>query len=326
MYLQGTEARQEEGRILIKGELMVFFLYECEDEPGRLQWVEQGIPFQQEVECDKSHADLSGKAQITLLRAELELQADYDGEPRMVRIDAVLDLLLRYFEEISCDVLCDAYSLNEEITLQRQKYTWDFARGVSDSRARVNGRMKLSETDPKVMQILSSGARVHMEHSEKSEQGVLVQGTLELWVLYASSDDAQPLACAVQSFPFEHTAELSDCEKNCEWQVFLCLDQLTVSMMDASEIEFKAMIQMQVLFFSKEDLELVEELTEEPLDMERIKQMPGMVIHIVQPGETLWDISKSHATACEAVMELNGLKEEGLKTGQKILLVKEVAR
>ena len=326
MYLQGTEARQEEGRILIKGELMVFFLYECEDEPGRLQWVEQGIPFQQEVECDKSHADLSGKAQITLLRAELELQADYDGEPRMVRIDAVLDLLLRYFEEISCDVLCDAYSLNEEITPQRQKYTWDFARGVSDSRARVSGRMKLSETDPKVMQILSAGARVHMEHSEKSEQGVLVQGTLELWVLYASSDDAQPLACAVQSFPFEHTAELSDCEKNCEWQVFLCLDQLTVSMMDASEIEFKAMIQMQVLFFSKEELELVEELTEEPLDMERIKQMPGMVIHIVQPGETLWDISKSHATACEAVMELNGLKEEGLKTGQKILLVKEVAR
>ena len=70
----------------------------------------------------------------------------------------------------------------------------------------------------------------------------------------------------------------------------------------------------------------MEELTEEPLDMERIKQMPGMVIHIVQPGETLWDISKSHATACEAVMELNGLKEEGLKTGQKILLVKEVAR
>lgn len=60
--------------------------------------------------------------------------------------------------------------------------------------------------------------------------------------------------------------------------------------------------------------------------MERIKQMPGMVIHIVQPGETLWDISKAHATTCDAVMELNELKEESLKTGQKILMVKEIAR
>ena len=87
MRLQGTEVRQEEGRFLIKGELVVFFLYEGEDEPGRLQWLEQGIPFHQEVECEACHADLSGKAEVTLLRGEMELQADYDGEPRMVRIE-----------------------------------------------------------------------------------------------------------------------------------------------------------------------------------------------------------------------------------------------
>ena len=96
MRLQGTEVRQEEGRLLVKGELFVFFLYECEDEPGRLQWLEQGIPFHQEVECAECRSDLTGKAEVTLLRGELELQADYDGEPRMVRIDAVLDLCEKF--------------------------------------------------------------------------------------------------------------------------------------------------------------------------------------------------------------------------------------
>lgn len=326
MRLQGTEVRQEEGKLFVKGELVVFFLYECEDEPGRIQWMEQGIPFHQEVECDACHADLAGKAEVRLLRGEMELQADYDGEPRMVRIDAVLELLLRYFEEEAYDVLCDAYSLTKETELKRREYAWDFVRNISDSRARVSGRVKLSDTDPKVLQILSSGAQVHLDHAERSERGVLIQGTVELWVLYATPDDAQPLACAVHSVPFEHTAEQQDGGENCEWQIFLCLDQLMVTMMDAQELEMKASLQTQVLFTEPEELKLVEELTEAPLNMERIKQMPGMVIHIVQPGETLWDISKAHAASCEAVMELNELKEETLKTGQKVLLVKEITR
>ncbi|MEZ3504171.1 MAG: DUF3794 domain-containing protein [Lachnospiraceae bacterium] len=326
LRLQGTEVRQEEGKLLVKGELVVFFLYECEDEPGRIQWLEQGIPFFQEVECDACHTDLTGKTEVTLLRADMELQADYDGEPRMVRIDAVLELLLRYFEEMSCDVLCDAYSLVKEIEPRRQQYVWDFVRNVSDSRARVSGRMKLSETDPGVMQILTAGAQIHLDHAEQSERGVTAQGTIELWVLYATSDDAQPLACAVHSFPFEHTAELQDGEGECEWQIFLCMDQLMVTMMDAQELEMKATIQMQTLFSEPEELTLVEELSEAPLNTERIKQMPGMVIHIVQPGETLWDISKKHATTCAAAMELNELKDETLKAGQKVLMVKEIAR
>lgn len=325
MRLQGTEVRQEEGRFLVKGELVVFFLYEGEDEPGRLQWLEQGIPFHQEVECEACRADLSGKTEVTLLRGEMELQADYDGEPRMVRIDAVLDLLFRYFEEQLTDVLCDAYSLTREIMPQKQQYDWDCVQGALDSRARVNGRMQLADTDPKMLQTLNTGAQVHLEHAEQTEQGLLVQGTAELWVLYAASDDAQPMACAVQAFPFEHTMELPEGGRRREWQIFLCLDQLMVTMLDSRELEMKAVLQIQVLLCETQKLEVVEDLAEEPLDMDRIRRMPGMVIHIVQPGETLWDISKAHATTCREVMELNELKEEP-KAGQKLLMVKEIAR
>ena len=322
--LQGTDVRQEERKLLVKGELVVFFLYLCEE--GRLQWMEQGIPFHQEMECDACHADLTGKAEVNLLRSELELQADYDGEPRMVRLDAVLELLLRYFEDSVSEVLCDAYSLSCEIEPVQKEYQWDFVKGISDSRARVQGRMKLSDAEPKMLQILNAGTMLHLEHTEQSERGVLTQGNVELWILYATSDDAQPLACATHFFPFEHTAEMQGMDENCDWQVNLCLDQLLVTMLDAQELEMKAVLQMQVLFSQPESKVLVEELNEAPLNKERIKQMPGMVIHVVQPGETLWDISKAHSTTCQAVMELNELKDEILKPGQKILMVKELMR
>ena len=289
--------------------------------------MEQGIPFHQEVECEACHTDLTGKAEVTLLRGEMELQADYDGEPRMVRIDAVLDLLLRYFEDSSAEVLCDAYSLAREILPKKQQYEWDFVQSVSDSRdksGRTHEAERYRTRDPS--DFVQRRPRSNLEHTEQNEQGMLAQGTVELWVLYATSDDAQPLACAMQSFPFEHTAELQDSREKCEWQVFLCLDQLTVSMLDARELEMKAVLQMQILFCRPVSLELVEDLEEEPLDMDRLRRMPGMSIHIVQPDESLWNIAKTHATSCEVVMELNDLKEDALKTGQKLLIVKEAAR
>lgn len=69
---------------------------------------------------------------------------------------------------------------------------------------------------------------------------------------------------------------------------------------------------------------MVEHLEEQPLDMERVRGLPGMVIHVVQPEETLWDIAKNHGCACESVRKLNELKDDNLKAGSKLLLVKEI--
>ena len=71
-------------------------------------------------------------------------------------------------------------------------------------------------------------------------------------------------------------------------------------------------------------LQVVEHLEEQPLDMERVRGLPGMVIHVVQPEETLWDIAKNHGCACESVRKLNELKDDNLKAGSKLLLVKEI--
>ena len=325
LHLLGVSARPDEGRVLIKGELSVFFMYESEGEdPGRIQWLEQGIPFQMEAECEGCRSDLFGKTEVSLQRADLELQPDYDGEPRMVRIDAVLDLRMRYLEDSSGEVLCDAYSLEREIRPVRRTYAWDYVQGVTDARARTGGRLKLGESDPPVLQVLTSGAQIHMGHTERTEKGLQVQGTAEPWILYAASDDAQPVACVSGSFPFDYTVEASDLTEDSGWQITIGLDQMTVGMQDEGELEFKLVIQIQVLFRRGSELELVEDLEEEPLDMERLKQMPGMVIHVVQPGESLWDIAKEHAASCAAVAEMNELKEEAVRPGQKLLLVKEI--
>lgn len=322
--VRGCEVRPDEGKFLIKGELVAFFLYEVEN-GGRPEWIEMTIPFREEMECDVCSGNLIGQTTCRLAQGTLDLQADYDGEPRMVRMEAVLELNFHYYEEQTQDVLCDAYSLTKNVRPERKSYEFSRLLHVADARARVGGRMKLKEGMPGMMQILSGFADLHCDYTKASDQGLNVQGTLQLYVLYASADDSQPYGCAQQVFPFEYILETPQ-EMQAPQRIYLDLEQLNVNMLDETEVEMKAVLQIKTCFYKLESMEFVESLTEQKLDMDAIKRMPGMVIHIVQPAEDLWEIAKTHATTCEHVLELNDVKEEAIKPGMKLLLVKESGR
>ena len=68
------------------------------------------------------------------------------------------------------------------------------------------------------------------------------------------------MTCVQQTFPFEHTVEIQNGEQVADWQIFLCQDQLLVAMLDARELEMKAVLQVQVMFTRTETLQVVEQV------------------------------------------------------------------
>lgn len=49
-------------------------------------------------------------------------------------------------------------------------------------------------------------------------------------------------------------------------------------------------------------------------------QQRARTVHLVQPGDTLWNISRKRNVSVEQIRRLNGLKSDALKPGQKIVL------
>ena len=47
-----------------------------------------------------------------------------------------------------------------------------------------------------------------------------------------------------------------------------------------------------------------------------------MMIHFVQPQETLWSIAKENRATMEEIKKLNDLSLDEVTTGQKLLLMK----
>ena len=67
-------------------------------------------------------------------------------------------------------------------------------------------------------------------------------------------------------------------------------------------------------------LDISEEITEEPLDMEELQNRPSLVGYIAKAGDDLWTIAKENHTTIQDILETNGWTEKNLQPGDAVLL------
>ena len=141
--------------------------------------------------------------------------------------------------------------------------------------------------------------------------------------MYITTDDQMPVGAAYKLFPFEQLIELPRTEQNVRIEQECNMVQLSAAMLDQSHAEIKASIGVNILAFAQELFEHITEVGEEPLDLELLQQLPGLVGYIVKKGDTLWNIAKEYHTTVDAIMTTNQKKSDDLQIGEKLLIVKD---
>ena len=68
--------------------------------------------------------------------------------------------------------------------------------------------------------------------------------------------------------------------------------------------------------------QVIEEITMEELDQDRMNALPGIAIYVVQKGDTLWKIGKQYFVPVAAIKEMNNLSGNEIHPGEKLLIMK----
>ncbi len=322
--MQATELRLSEGEVLVKGELVVFILYDTEEEGGSASWMEQILPFNGRVDVSGCQEGMLGNIELNLERSDLEVKPDYDGELRVVNIDAVLELNIQVYEEEHLKMICDLYNPAKELELITAPAVYENLLVCNASKCRVTDRMKTGNAQVQILQICHSRGEVKVDQSTITEEGILVEGIVSVQALYVTSDDSHPFLCLKGAVPFEHLIEAPGIGKNSVYYLQLSLEQLSVNMVSSEELEVKAVILLNALVLDRVSMQHISHVEEHPLNLEAIKALPGFLIYVTQPSDTLWDIAKMYHTTTEQICALNDLPLPEIRTGQKLLLVKQM--
>ena len=324
MKLRAITTRPLDGKMVLDGELMVFVIYQGEGEEAPVQWLEESIPFTGELDLPEASESMVPSVAVHLIHRDIEAKPDYDGEMRELDVDAVLELDMKLYREESMELLSDLYSTNRELTLQTGEACFDRILTRNMSKCKLAEKLNMEHAD-RILQICHSEGAVKLDDTEVKEDGLHVEGVLEVSLLYLTADDSQPIQSSVEVIPFHYLIEAPGIDEKTICQLVPGLEQMNAVMMGGGTVEVKATISLDLLALQPVCEQVILNVTEAPMDLKKLQQLPGIVGYIVQPGDSLWKIAKKFHTTIDTIMATNGLSDSTIKAGERLILVKELA-
>ena len=320
VQLRSWDVRPGDGVLDIRGELFVFVLYAADDENGSRQWIESALPFQGQIDCTGCRPEMVPDIEVTLAERTLEVRPDYDGEERILQLDAVLELDIRIYEEDTVQILEDVYAPSKELTPIFGEESYESLLIRNYAKSRISDRIRISENSPRLLQICHCRGEVKVDEIAKTEQGIKMEGAIEISVLYITADDEHPFALVTGMIPFSHLMEAEGITSECSFHLHPQIEQLSASM-SGEEVEIKGTLSLNLFAVRIMHQNCILDIEEKELDLKKLQERPGIVCYVVQPEDTLWDIAKKYYTTSEHIRNMNHLTEE-IRAGQKLLIVK----
>ncbi|GFI30356.1 hypothetical protein IMSAGC013_01746 [Lachnospiraceae bacterium] len=324
VQLRSVEMRLFDGQLNIKGESLVFVLYESEEEEEHLQWMETALPFTGIIDCQGCSDDMVCDISYDIAGIELEAKPDYDGEERMLHLELVLDLDLQVFTEEEDRIVADLYATNEKLMPVYQESVFEKLLLRNASKCKIVEKMNLDKNQEPILQICASEGNAVVEQTEIVEGGIQVEGTLQMNILYVTADDRMPVASMKDILPFHYLIEVPGINESCRYHLQTGIDQLTTVMTDSSQVEVKAVLGLNCIVFEQQKVHKIKEVEQAPLNLEELQESPGIIGYIAKEGDKLWNIAKENYTTISEIVTTNQLPSEQIKGGDKILIIKTV--
>lgn len=314
--------RMEEERLQVDGQAQIFLIYISDGERPELNFFENTLPIEGQIECHGCDSSMVAQVTTGIHSRDLEIKEDEDGESRVLDGEVVVDFDIKVYGQEQLELLTDFYSLKERCKPVYEDSFFENLLIHNKSKCRIDGNITVGEYTP--LQIWNVSGDLRIDRKEQRENGMFVEGALDVSVLYLTGDEKIPLATAKGSIPFEQLVEADGLKENSN--VWLCgtLEHVSGTMTGDKEIEVKAVAALDMIAFDRIEEPIISGYESEEIDWKAWSREPGMVGYVVQPGETMWDIAKNFLTTVDSIMEINQKENEQVKPGDVLLLLKQV--
>lgn len=312
-----------EDKIAVSGDVVLFVLYTADD--GPLQWADATVPFNGMIELPGCNEEMIPSVEMKLSNADIEARPDFDGEQRILQLDGIVNVDIKLYEEQQFDIIKDAYSHKKDLVLTRKGTDYENLLMKNVTKSKVVEKIKVKNIDgTHIMQICSCASDIKLDDITVVEDGLLIEGAMEVSILYICSDDSNPLCCVKEDIPFSQKIEVADIKEESIYNVKAITEQIQATMTGTDEIEVKANILLDCIVFDKLSKNVITDMEEKDYDMEMISALPGIVGYVTKKGDTQWSVAKKFYTTVESLRNINDLKNDELQPGQMLVVVKKL--
>lgn len=306
-----------EGKLIVEAFAYVNCVYKGVDTKEIID-VSDDVLFTQESELEGITPDMSVSADFKVDALEYNIKEDDLGENRNLDIEALIKVDIKVVDKVDIDVIEDAYSPEISIKIEKKDYELSLIHGQSTVENIVKENIDFKEGEAAPVSIVLSTGKISITDKKLLEDKVVVEGIINVNVLYRTSDEEKYLGTINEDIPFSTSIDMEGCKIEMTAIAKAFLESLEASI-EANTIAVKAIISIycKVNYSLHKDF-LVDLILEEG---EKPEKKASVTIYTAEKGDTLWKIAKRYNTTIDSIVKINNIENpDYVLLGQKFII------
>lgn len=311
------EIKLADDKIQVTAFALIELLYRGKDTRD-LVYLKDDVYLSKEMDLQGVQSSMEVFSDLKVDAMEYNIKEDDLGERRIVDVEAIINSTVKVMYKDELDMIEDAYSTQTLLELTKKDYALNVMHGQNSCETIVKENLELDTSMPKPVSVVMTMGKVAIVDKKLVENKVVVEGILNVDVVYRSSDEDKYISKISEQLPFNCSVDIPGSKIDMQCVAKTTLESIEASI-EANTIAIKAVVNVQarVNYITHKDF-LVEISSVED---EIPKKKASITVYVAQPGDTLWKIAKKYFTTIEQLVKLNTIdNDEGIKVGQKFII------
>lgn len=319
------DIKLSDNKVIVKGEINLKTLYSGNDEDRNIETVEYTFPFTQFM--DIPGIDENTFCDVDAFVGEISAipEEDTEGELRILRFKASVELNARAFLKEQKQVIVDMYSPEYIIDMGYEELHANQMVCEAENELLLKDEAQLPEKS-EVKKIHSMSCKPVVVDVKVQEGKTIVNGAVEVKFIYSSGEAEIPSSYKYE-IPFMNTIDIKEAEPGMMYKVNTEPVSCSCNLEPDGELDIKINLKTRIKLYKNTKLKIIDKAEQVATDEQTMMQKPSIIVYFVQPDDNLWIIGKKFNVSMDELIKTNNLTNPNqLAVGQLILIPKKQMR
>ena len=309
-----TEEKVISGKLILKGEVLLYTLYQPEGEGLRPELMSHSLPVNQIVDLEGVTEDSIPRIFLEVVSAGVTPRSTQEGT-QLLSVEVRICAHVRCTREKMISYVDDAFSTEYETQIQRVQIPFEHVLEAAQESIGVKDTLDLSDTGIESVLDLRCD-RVEAE-VQAGETGLDVVGRMMVTVWYYAPDGMPRMGERPVDFSFHKEFSQLPPQWKCPVQVTVENTSFTLSGANRLDIRLQCLVSMWM-----EEVCEREAITQIQVLEDRVagEPRPALTLYYADEGEKVWEIAKAYHTSAARIQEENELTGEEIEKRRMLLI------
>lgn len=315
--LHKKEVNIMENKVTVSLYALVSILYRGKDTKD-LVYMSEDVPISKELDLDGVNPSMESYTDFRIDAVEYDVKEDDLGEDRIIDIEALIKSDTKVMCKQELDIIQDAYSPTIFMDMTKKDYQLNVMHGQSTYQDIIKEDIEIDSNMPKASKIIMCDADVSVTDKKLVEDKAVVDGVLNVRILYKTNNDEKEFYTVNEEIPFSCGVEILECKIDMQCIAKVSLESIE-AFIELDRISVKAIVNVYARVNYSTHREFLVDIV--PKEEGIPEKKASLTIYVVEHGDTLWKIAKKYYTTVDLLVKLNEIEDPDIiKVGDKLII------